>query len=478
VSQDVGHNRYEIEYVGKPRQELVLPWHLQEWCEGRKPVEHFKNSPIRIGLLGAGTVGSQTARLLVEQREELAARIGCDIEITGIACLHPEEVSMPWFDDEHLHALLTTDTESVCKNADIVVELIGGLEPARTFVLTAIEAGACVVTANKALLAKFGSEIYQAAERHHVDIYFEAAVGGAIPIIRPLRESLVGDRITSMLGIVNGTTNYILDEMTTKGLDFQVALKEAQEQGFAEADPTGDIEGEDAANKAAIMASLAFHTNIGIDDVTTEGITAISADDIAAASAEHKVVKLLAVVEHDDDGVSARVYPALIDERHPLASVHGSFNAVFVKAQAADDLMFYGRGAGGAPTASAVVGDIVTEARHIVQGCTGPAIPMYNDLPKAPLEASKAAFAVRFLIHDKPGVLAAIAKEFADHEVSINGVNQDLKPTEHAPGYSGELQQLRIVTHATDELTLRQTVEAVCTLDFVSGRPSILRVLD
>ena len=430
-------------------------------------------APIRVGLLGAGTVGSQTARLLVEQRDELSQRIGRDIELVGVACLDPDEVDFPWID----RSLLTSDTMAVATNADIVVELIGGLEPARTFVLAAIESGASVVTANKALLAKYGPEIYQAAEAKGVDIYFEAAVGGAIPIVRPLRESLVGDKVTSMLGIVNGTTNYILDEMTTKGLDFDVALKDAQAKGYAEADPTGDIEGHDAANKAAIMATLGFHANVGIDDVTVEGITKVTADDIAAATAEHKVVKLLAVVENGEAGVSARVYPALIDENHPLASVHGSFNAVFVKAEAADDLMFYGRGAGGAPTASAVVGDVVTVARHIVQGCTGPAITLYNDLPKAPIEASKAAFAVRFVIHDKPGVLAAIAEEFAKRGVSINGVNQDLKPTLHEPGYSGELQQLRLVTHLTDEVTLRETVEAVCQLDFVTGEPSILRVL-
>lgn len=431
-------------------------------------------SPIRVGLLGAGTVGSQTARLIVEQSEELAARIGREIELVGVACLNPDEVNVPWIDK----SLLTTDTMHVATHADIVVELIGGLEPARTFVLAALESGASVVTANKALLAKFGPELYQKAQENSVDIYFEAAVGGAIPIIRPLRESLVGDRVESMLGIVNGTTNYILDEMTTKGLDFDVALRDAQERGYAEADPTGDIEGYDAANKAAIMATLAFHTPVSIDDVSVEGITRITADDIAAATAEHKVVKLLAVVENSEAGVSARVYPALINEHHPLASVRGSFNAVFVHAQAADDLMFYGRGAGGAPTASAVVGDVVTIARHIVQGSTGPAIPLHHSLPIAPVEASKAAFAVRFLIHDKPGVLARIAEEFAVRGVSINGVNQDLKPTLHDPGYSGEIQQLRVVTHLTDEVTLRETVKAVCELDFVTGEPSILRVMD
>ena len=376
-------------------------------------------TPIRVGLLGAGTVGSQTARLIVEQKDELSARIGRPVELTGVACLDPKETEkFPWIDQ----SIVTTDTLSVATNSDIVIELIGGTTVARKFVLAAIESGASVVTANKALLAKYGPEIYSAAEAKGVDIYFEAAVGGAIPFLRPLRESLVGDKVT--------------------------------------------------------MATLGFHTSVTIDDVSVEGITKITADDIAAATAEHKVIKLLAVVENGEAGVSARVYPALIDENHPLASVHGSFNAVFVKAEAADDLMFYGRGAGGAPTASAVVGDVVTEARHIAAGCTGPSIPLYKNLPKAPITASKAAFAVRFLIHDKPGVLAAIAAEFAKNGVSINGVNQDLKPTMTDPGYDGEIQQLRVVTHLTDEETLRNTVKAVQALDFVTGDPSILRVLD
>ncbi len=357
-------------------------------------------TPIRVGLLGAGTVGSQTARLIVEQKDELSARIGRPVELTGVACLDPKETEkFPWIDQ----SIVTTDTLSVATNSDIVIELIGGTTVARKFVLAAIESGASVVTANKALLAKYGPEIYSAAEAKGVDIYFEAAVGGAIPFLRPLRESLVGDKVTSMLGIVNGTTNYILDEMTTKGLQFDDVLKDAQAKGYAEADPTGDIEGYDAANKAAIMATLGFHTSV---------------------------------------------------------------------------LMFYGRGAGGAPTASAVVGDVVTEARHIAAGCTGPSIPLYKNLPKAPITASKAAFAVRFLIHDKPGVLAAIAAEFAKNGVSINGVNQDLKPTMTDPGYDGEIQQLRVVTHLTDEETLRNTVKAVQALDFVTGDPSILRVLD
>ncbi|MDF7640305.1 homoserine dehydrogenase [Bifidobacterium sp. ESL0784] len=432
---------------------------------------HNSATPIRVGLLGVGTVGSEVARILVEQKDELQQRIGQPLEISGIACRDPEKVDFPWIDK----SLLTADTKYVATHSDILVELMGGLEPARSLVLKALDSGASVVTANKALLAKHGPQIYRAAEEDGVDIYFEAAVGGAIPLIRPLRESLAGDRVTSVLGILNGTTNYILDEMTTKGLDFDVALKDAQAKGYAEADPTGDIEGEDAANKAAIVASLAFHTPVSIDDVTMEGITNITADDIALATAEHKVIKLLAVVRDDKDGVSARVYPALIPDDHPLASVHGSYNAAFVHAQAADDLMFYGRGAGGTPTASAVMGDIVTVARHIVQGATGPQISTYQKLPKAPLSSSHAAFAVRFCICDRPGILAAISKTFADHNVSINGINQDLKPTPHDPGYSGELQTLRVVTHRCSETTLRETVDDVCKFDFVVGEPSILR---
>ena len=346
------------------------------------------NKTIRVGLLGAGTVGSQTARLIVEQGDELASRIGANIELAGVACLRPEEVDAPWIKRD----LLTTDTASLCtrEDVDIVIELIGGLEPAHTFVKSALSHGKSVVTANKALLAKFGPELYECAESHGVDLYFEAAVAGAIPIVRPLRESLIGDEITQIFGIVNGTTNYILDEMTVRGLDFDSALRAAQEKGYAEADPTGDVEGFDAANKAAILATLAFQMPVSIDDVSVEGISAITAEDIAAAGAEDRVIKLLAAVERHDDGASVSVYPALVGAEHPLASVHGSFNAVFVKAQAADDLMFYGRGAGGAPTASAVVGDVVSAARNIVRGCAGFDVPMYNKYVPASSEKTKA----------------------------------------------------------------------------------------
>ena len=319
-------------------------------------------TPIRVGLLGAGTVGSQTARLIVEQKDELSARIGRPIELTGVACLDPKETEkFPWIDQ----SIVTTDTLSVATNSDIVIELIGGTTVARKFVLAAIESGASVVTANKALLAKYGPEIYSAAEAKGVDIYFEAAVGGAIPFLRPLRESLVGDKVTSMLGIVNGTTNYILDEMTTKGLQFDDVLKDAQAKGYAEADPTGDIEGYDAANKAAIMATLGFHTSVTIDDVSVEGITKITLEDVANADKLGCVIKLIAWMKRGKDGsVAAGVEPCLVPKANQLASVDDVFNAVLVKGDMLGDVVFYGKGAGKLPTASAVVADVVDALKH------------------------------------------------------------------------------------------------------------------
>ena len=427
----------------------------------------------KIAILGFGTVGSGVYEVLRRNAASVSRRAGEPVEVKYI--LDPKD-----FTGNPVEPLVVKSIDVILQDPEIrvVVETIGGTRFAYPYVKACLESGRSVCTSNKEMVATYGAELLALAKAHNCAFLFEASVGGGTPIITPMHQCLAANVITEVEGIVNGTTNYILDEMTPKGLQFDDVLKDAQAKGYAEADPTGDIEGYDAANKAAIMATLGFHTSVTIDDVSVEGITKITADDIAAATAEHKVIKLLAVVENGEAGVSARVYPALIDENHPLASVHGSFNAVFVKAEAADDLMFYGRGAGGAPTASAVVGDVVTEARHIAAGCTGPSIPLYKNLPKAPITASKAAFAVRFLIHDKPGVLAAIAAEFAKNGVSINGVNQDLKPTMTDPGYDGEIQQLRVVTHLTDEETLRNTVKAVQALDFVTGDPSILRVLD
>ncbi|MBF9314079.1 homoserine dehydrogenase [Bifidobacteriaceae bacterium NR002] len=455
------------------------------------PSEQSTNKTIRVGLLGAGTVGSQTARLIVEQRDELAARTGAVIELAGVACLRPEEVDAPWIDRD----LLTTDTAALCEreDVDVVVELIGGLEPAHTFVKSALSHGKSVVTANKALLAKFGPELYECAQNHGVDLYFEAAVAGAIPIVRPLRESLIGDEITQIFGIVNGTTNYILDEMTVRGLDFDSALRAAQEKGYAEADPTGDVEGFDAANKAAILATLAFQMPVSIDDVSVEGISAITAEDIAAASAEKRVIKLLAAVERHDgdgdgdgDGVSVSVYPALVGAEHPLASVHGSFNAVFVKAKAADDLMFYGRGAGGAPTASAVVGDVVCAARNIVRGCAGFAVPMYNKYVPAASEKTCADFVVRCNMEDTSLALRGEVMEvFERHGVAAEQLASACEAQYAQNGSEGDCPacglggpgSIRVLLRECAESEVKSICEDLQSLDVVLGKPLALRVI-
>lgn len=446
--------------------------------------EQSAGKTIRVGLLGAGTVGSQTARLIVEQREELAARTGAVIELAGVACLRPEEVDAPWIDRD----LLTTDTASLCEreDVDIVIELIGGLEPAHTFVKSALSHGKSVVTANKALLAKFGPELYECAKSHGVDLYFEAAVAGAIPIVRPLRESLIGDEITQIFGIVNGTTNYILDEMTVRGLDFATALRAAQEKGYAEADPTGDVEGLDAANKAAILATLAFQMPVSIDDVSVEGISAITAEDIAAAGAENHVIKLLAAVERHGDGVSVSVYPALVSAEHPLASVHGSFNAVFVKAKAADDLMFYGRGAGGAPTASAVVGDVVCAARNLVRECSGFAVPMYNSYVPASSEETCADFVVRCNMEDTSAALCGeVMDAFAAHGVKAERLASACEAKYAQNGGEGDCPacgiggpgSVRVLVRECADTEMRAICEDLQSLDVVLGKPLALRII-
>jgi len=332
---------------------------------------------VRVALIGAGSVGSQVARLLLEQADELAGRAGAGIELVGIGVRDvdaPRDVDLP-------RELLTTDVESLILGADIVVELMGGLEPARQYVLAALNSGADVVTGNKALLASHGPELFEAAEQVGAQLYYEAAVAGAIPIIRPLRDSLAGDRIVRIMGIVNGTTNFILDRMDTDGDTLEAALATATELGYAEADPTADIGGYDAAQKAAILASLAFHTTVPLVAVHREGITEVTHEQVVAARKAGYVVKILAICERllDADGVegvSARVYPALVPLEHPLATVHGAKNAVFVEAEAAGDLMFYGAGAGGVETASAVLGDLVSAARrHVIGGPGSPSPP-------------------------------------------------------------------------------------------------------
>ena len=425
---------------------------------------------VRVALIGCGTVGTEVARLLLTHADELTARVGDEVRLVGIAERSTDAERDPVIPRE----LLTTDWQELVAHADVVIELIGGVEPARTMILGAMAAGASVVTANKELLGKDGPTLYAAAEAAGVDLYFEAAVGGAIPLIRPVRESLAGDRITRVLGIVNGTTNYVLDQMATTGEDLALAVKQAQAHGYAEADPTADVEGFDAAAKAAILASLAFHTRVSTADVHREGITAVTAEDVAWAAETGHVLKLLAVAERlpGDAGVVARVHPALVPAGHPLAGVRGAFNAVFVEAEAAGPLMFYGQGAGGVPTASAVLGDVMTIARHRVQGGRGPVESRYADLPVLSMTQAVTRYQVRLRVADRPGVLAQVAGAFAAHDVSIETVRQAVAPD----GSSGEVADLLVVTHRAKESALAATVGALEGLEAVSAVLSVLRV--
>ena len=416
-------------------------------------------------MLGAGVVGSQIARLLIANKSDLASRAGANLELVSIAVKDSKLKR-----DGIPAALLTTDAKSIVNDPqiDLVIEVIGGIDPAKELILTALKNGKSVVTANKALLAKHGAELYAAADKANVDLYYEAAVAGAIPILRPLRESLVGDHVIRVMGIVNGTTNYILTKMDENGAAFADALKEAQALGFAESDPTADIEGFDAAAKAAILAGLAFHSRVTDNDVYREGISKITAADVKVAKAMEMVIKLLAIAELTPEGaVSVRVHPALISRTHPLASVRDSFNAVFVEAESAGQMMFYGKGAGGAPTASAVLGDLVAVARHKVNGGIGPKESDYADLKIAQIGQTKTRYLIRLNVADKPGVLESVAHVFASHQVSIQTVRQT---------GAGDKAELIVMTHSSNESSLSATVKDLKNLPVVTDVASVLRV--
>ena len=425
--------------------------------------------PLRLALLGCGSVGSQVVRLLRQQADDLTARVGVPIELVGVAVRRPElqrDADVP-------RELLTTDAHGLAArdDVDLVVEVIGGIEPARSLILTALEHGASVVTANKALLAEDGATLFAAAEKAQRDLYFEASVAGAIPILRPLQESLAGDQVRRVIGIVNGTTNFILDKMDSLGSGFAEVLEEAQELGFAEADPTADVEGYDAAAKAAILASLAFHTRVTSADVYREGISEVSASDIASAKAMNSVVKLLAICELREGAhgpaVSARVHPAMIPRSHPLASVREAFNAVFVESDAAGQLMFYGPGAGGSPTASAVLGDLVTVARNRLNDVRGVGESAYAQCEVLPMGETVTRYHVAMDVDDRAGVLAAVALAFAEHDVSIQTVRQE--------GH-GDDASLVVVSHEATDAALSATVAALRTMDFVHDVTSVMRV--
>ena len=422
-------------------------------------------APITVALLGGGTVGAQVARLLLEQSDDLASRIGAPLQLVGVAV---RDASRP---REGIPSELLTDdpAELVARGSDIVVEVMGGIEPARTLIIEAMAAGSSVVTANKALLAADGAALYAAADEHGVDLYFEASVAGAIPLLRPLRESLAGDRVVKVLGIVNGTTNFILSKMDEEGADYAAVLAEAQALGYAEADPTADVGGLDAAAKAAILAELAFHTRVTFDDVACEGITEVTSADVAAARDMGFVIKLLAVAERTDDdaGVIVRVHPTMVPREHPLASVREAFNAVFIEAESAGEMMFYGRGAGGAPTASAVLGDVVAVARNLRAGGRGPRESTYADLEIRGIEHARTRYYVNLDVADRPGVLATVARAFSDNGVSIQVVRQE--------GH-GDDAGLIVRTHLAYDGDLRRTIEALRALDVVKHVVGVMRV--
>jgi homoserine dehydrogenase len=423
------------------------------------------SAPVRVGLLGCGNVGAALVELIRTRAADIAARTGLHLEVTRVAVrsvTRERGVELP-------EGVLTHDTAGVVDDPDIdvVVEVIGGIEPARELILSAIKAGKPVVTANKELLANVGAELFAAAENAGVDLLFEAAVGGGIPIIRPLRESLAGEEIRRVTGIVNGTTNYILTRMTEAGASYADALAEAQSLGYAERDPTADVEGYDAGAKAAIIASIAFGSRVVAGDVYHEGISGITTADIEYAGKMGYVVKLLAIAERHDGALGVRVHPAMVPVAHPLASVRDSFNAVFVEGDAVGELMFYGRGAGGFPTASAVLGDLVDAAvnrrrgSHASVGALGKAIIR-------PIDEVETAYYLNLDVVDRPGVLAAVAGVFGQHGVSIRSMEQE--------GLGAEAR-LVFITHLAKEAAVQATLRDLNHLDAVDRITSVLRVI-
>ncbi len=421
---------------------------------------------VRIGILGCGNVGSALVRLINENQESILRRSGLVLEVTQVAVRNLKRGRAVSFGD----GVLTDDPNAVVNHdaVDLVVELIGGVEPARELILNALALGKPVVTANKELLANVGAELYEAAAASGVDLLFEASVAGGIPLMRPLRESLAGERIERVMGIVNGTTNFILTQMTEFGTSFADALAEAQSLGFAESDPTADVEGYDAAAKAAIIASIAFGAQVVASDVYREGISGVSADDIKAAHELGYVIKLLAMAEELDGAITVRVHPAMVPVDHPLASVRGSFNAVFLEGRAVGDLMLYGRGAGGDPTAIAVLGDVIDAATNLHRNARGATIGTLTRKTIRPIDEVASQFYLTVDVEDRPGVLAAIANAFGTHRVSIQSMKQQGQ---------GDEAHLIFVTHLAPEAALAATIRDVRELDAVKRIGSVLRVI-
>lgn len=425
---------------------------------------------LKVALLGCGVVGTSVAKALTERGDDYAQRVGARLEVIGAAV---RDTSKDRSESGLAPEQFTTDAKDLVTKADIVVELMGGQEPAKSLMALALRNGASVISANKALLGEDGPYLYELASEAGVDLSYEAAVAGAIPLIRPLRESLAGDQVTKVLGIVNGTTNFILDKMERTGANLQDVLAEAQELGYAEADPTADVEGYDAQAKAAILASLAFHTRVRTSDVSVEGIMNVTADDIKAAHHTGHIIKLLATAEKltdeaGNEGINARVHPVLVPRAHPLATVHEAFNAVFVQSELAGELMFYGQGAGGDPTASAVLGDLVEAARHRLAGGRIAGESAYSDVNILPLSGTTTRYVLRVLVIDKPGVLSHVTSAFGDNGVSIQSMQQSTS--------SDDLAELTFMTHQAKGSALDATVETIKNLPDVHSVESVLRV--
>ena len=420
---------------------------------------------IKIGLLGLGTVGTGVYKLIRMRSDVMERTIGAQLEIKKIL-VHNKNKKREGVDE----SLLTDNWKDILEDEEIqiVIEVIGGIEPAKTMILEALKAGKNVVSANKDLIAEEGRELLDTAQEYGKDFLFEAAVAGGIPIIRPLKQCLAGNEITDVLGIVNGTTNYILTKMFEEGMEFEDALRQAQKLGYAEADPTADVEGLDAGRKVAIMASIAFHSRVVFSDVYTEGITKITAADIAYAKEFDSVIKLLGVARNAVDGIEVGVYPVMLSKDHPLASVRESFNAVFIHGDAVDDAMFYGRGAGEMPTASAVVGDVIDVARDLMYNCTGRiSCTCYRQIPVKNFGEVQNKFFLRMQVENRPGVLARIAQVFGEHKVSIARVVQKNAHSDRA--------ELVIVTEKVKERHMKDATEELKQMESIYEISSVIR---
>jgi homoserine dehydrogenase len=421
---------------------------------------------ICVGLLGLGTVGTGVIKIIQSDTCNIVAKVGMPIAITKILVRNPDKAR-----GVHTDAVITTDVDDILNDPDIdiVVEVLGGEEPARSYILRALEAGKHVVTANKNVVALYGREFFEAAEKYKVDFLFEASVGGGIPIIRPLKQCLAANRITEVMGIINGTTNFILTKMTKEKLDFAVALAEAQAKGYAEADPTADVGGLDAARKITILASIAFNTRVNLEDVNVEGITQITAQDVDYARELGYVIKLIAIAKETAAGLNVRVHPLFIPKAHPLAAVSDVFNAIYVKGDAIGEAMFYGRGAGEMPTASAVTGDIIDVARDIRHGVSSRILcTCFEEMKNCSIEKTESPYYIRLLVEDKPGVLAAIASAFGAQQVSLHSVIQ--KPKDD--GYA----EVVLITYCVPDGNVRMALKTLSGMPIVTNVKNVIRV--